>query len=483
MTISVVFDPPLRSDSPAVFNSKAFTLVGDLNKWSNEANALASDVTSKQTTASNAATTATNQADLANSSRIAAQDAAAAAAASYDSFDDRYLGAKASDPTLDNDGNALIEGALYWNSTVKEHRTWNGTAWVTTSVANAVSRGGDTMTGNLNVPSLNGGQLAGHRNKIINGDMAVAVRGSSFPAATGYTVDRWIFTKDGATVVTVSKQAGDLAVTSFNSSLRAAVTTADAAIAAGEYATLSQKVEGQNAVSLIGGPIVLSFWVRSAKTGTHCVALRNSGLDRSYVGEYTVSVANTFEYKSVVVTPGLITTGTWDFSTGVGVEVDFVLAAGTSRHTTAGSWQTGGFIATANQVNVLDTVGNIFEITGVQLERGDKPTPFERRMNEDVLCKRYARLNGSLAGWSHTTTSINGAAVDFGPVPMRAAPALTLVTGTSKGHDVGVALRDISAPGWSGTGNGGYIDCTIATTTVNKLHAILQDAILFTAEL
>lgn len=153
MTISVVFDPPLRSDSPAVFNSKAFTLVGDLNNWSNEANALASDVTSKQTTASNAATTATNQADLANSSRIAAQDAAAAAAASYDSFDDRYLGAKASDPTLDNDGNALIEGALYWNSTAKETRTWNGTAWVTTSVANAVSRGGDTMTGPMSVPA------------------------------------------------------------------------------------------------------------------------------------------------------------------------------------------------------------------------------------------------------------------------------------------------------------------------------------------
>lgn len=174
MTITVVFDPPLPSDAPAVFNSKAFTTLGDLNDWSTEANALASDVTAKQTTASDAATTATTQADiatnqagLADSSRIAAQDAAAAAAASYDAFDDRNLGAKASDPTQDNDGNALIEGALYWNSTVKEMRTWDGTAWVTTSVANAVSRGGDTMTGPLEVPAAATGLQAVPANETV----------------------------------------------------------------------------------------------------------------------------------------------------------------------------------------------------------------------------------------------------------------------------------------------------------------------------
>jgi hypothetical protein len=104
-------------------------------------------------TATTQADIATTQAGLADSSRIAAQAAAADAAASYDAFDDRNLGAKASDPTQDNDGNALLEGALYWNTTVKEWRTWDGTAWVTTSVANAVSRAGDTMTGPLSVPA------------------------------------------------------------------------------------------------------------------------------------------------------------------------------------------------------------------------------------------------------------------------------------------------------------------------------------------
>lgn len=54
---------------------------------------------------------------------------AAAAAASLDSFDDRYLGAKASDPTVDNDGAALITGAIYFNTAANEMRTWNGTQW------------------------------------------------------------------------------------------------------------------------------------------------------------------------------------------------------------------------------------------------------------------------------------------------------------------------------------------------------------------
>jgi hypothetical protein len=52
-----------------------------------------------------------------------------AAAASYDSFDDRYLGAKASDPSVDNDGNALLVGALYWNSTSNYLAVYSGSAW------------------------------------------------------------------------------------------------------------------------------------------------------------------------------------------------------------------------------------------------------------------------------------------------------------------------------------------------------------------
>ena len=79
--------------------------------------------TTQAAAASAFATTALGHANDADTARIASELA-------LDTFDDRYLGSKASDPTLDNDGNALIEGALYWNSTTMVTRVYNGTAWV-----------------------------------------------------------------------------------------------------------------------------------------------------------------------------------------------------------------------------------------------------------------------------------------------------------------------------------------------------------------
>ena len=77
------------------------------------------------TSASNAATSASN----ASTSATSAATSATAAAASYDAFDDRYLGAKASAPSLDNDGDALLTGALYWDTTTSNMYIWTGSAW------------------------------------------------------------------------------------------------------------------------------------------------------------------------------------------------------------------------------------------------------------------------------------------------------------------------------------------------------------------
>jgi hypothetical protein len=87
----------------------------------------ANSASTATTQASNALTSATNAAN----SATAAASSATAAAASYDEFDDRFLGAKTSNPTVDNDGNALLTGALYFNSVANEMRVWNGTAWQT----------------------------------------------------------------------------------------------------------------------------------------------------------------------------------------------------------------------------------------------------------------------------------------------------------------------------------------------------------------
>jgi hypothetical protein len=78
------------------------------------------------TSEGNAATSASN----ASSSASAASGSATAAAASYDAFDDRYLGSKSTVPTLDNDGNALLTGALYWNSVGNIMYVYTGSSWV-----------------------------------------------------------------------------------------------------------------------------------------------------------------------------------------------------------------------------------------------------------------------------------------------------------------------------------------------------------------
>ena len=85
----------------------------------------ASSASAAATSASNAATSASNAASSASTASTAATNAAA----SFDSFDDRYLGAKSSAPSVDNDGAALLTGALYWNSTSNQLFIWTGSAW------------------------------------------------------------------------------------------------------------------------------------------------------------------------------------------------------------------------------------------------------------------------------------------------------------------------------------------------------------------
>ena len=108
--------------------------------------------TSAATSASQAATSATNAANSASAAATSASDASAsasAAAASYDSFDDRYLGAKSSAPTVDNDGNALLTGAIYWNSTSNTLWVWTNSAWsqaTLTAGSFATLAGTETLT-------------------------------------------------------------------------------------------------------------------------------------------------------------------------------------------------------------------------------------------------------------------------------------------------------------------------------------------------
>ena len=105
------------------------------------ASSSASAASSSASAASSSASAASTSASNAASSASAASSSASAAAASYDAFDDRYLGAKSSAPSVDNDGNALLTGALYFNSTTNFMYYYTGSAW------DAI---GDTVNGTAN---------------------------------------------------------------------------------------------------------------------------------------------------------------------------------------------------------------------------------------------------------------------------------------------------------------------------------------------
>lgn len=277
------------------------------------------------------------------------------------------------------------------------------------------------------------------RNKIINGKMEVAQRGTSFAAiaSAAYSLDRFQWQQVGAGVVTISQQADVPSSNEFQSSLRVAVTTADTSIAAGDVYAVRHAVEGYNARDLIGRTFTLSFWVRSTKTGIHCASFSNTAANRSYVAEYTVNAANTWESKTITVSGGLITAGTWDWTNGAGVAIWFTLAAGSTFQSTAAAWQTGGFYATSNQVNCLDSTSNIFAITGVQLEVGSVATPFEHRPIglELDLCRRYWRqFTDNFVGYAPSAGVYGGRHMPIGP-SMRATPTVTNngVTGVNVG--------------------------------------------------
>jgi hypothetical protein len=130
--------------------------------------------------------------DAVAGSATAAASSAAAAEASYDSFDDRYLGAKSAAPTLDNDGNALVTGALYWNTPAATMFAWSGSAWGSISSTAAIFRykytaaGGETSESGADDNGLTLSYLAGKEQVYLNG--VLLVRGTDYTASNGTSI-------------------------------------------------------------------------------------------------------------------------------------------------------------------------------------------------------------------------------------------------------------------------------------------------------
>ena len=280
----------------------------------------------------------------------------------------------------------------------------------------------------------------GFKNRIINGAMVIDQRNagaSVTPTNAQYLVDRFF-----ASLTQASKFTAQRSTTTATGFINSLLITSSSAysVLTGDTFLIAQSIEGFNVSDLAWGTanaqtVTLSFWVRSSLTGTFGGALTNAGQNRSYPFSYTISSANTFEYKTVTITGD--TTGTWATDNSTGITVRFGLGSGSTYSGTAGAWAAGNFVQPTGSVSVVGTNGATFYITGVQLEKGSTATSFDYRPygTEFALCQRYYEVgtghqtvrNPSLAD-NHPFTCLVG--TNF-VVTKRATPSITLGTATA----------------------------------------------------
>ena len=239
----------------------------------------------------------------------------------------------------------------------------------------------------------------GVRNLIINGDMSVAQRATSYAGVNGnniHTVDRWynIQVNSGVYTHTQDSDTPD----GFGKSLKIECTTASASLAASDFLRINQQIEAQFLQHLAYGTasaktMTLSFWVKSNKTGTYGAWLYQPDGSRHIGKSYTINSADTWEHKTITIEGD--TSGTINNDNGAGLTVAWYLAAGTDftsgTHATAWEALTNANRLPSGQVNFADSTSNYINITGLQLEVGTEATPFEHRPYDMELarCERY----------------------------------------------------------------------------------------------
>jgi hypothetical protein len=296
---------------------------------------------------------------------------------------------------------------------------------------------------------------------MINGDMAVAQRGTSFTSVSSgsnFPVDRFEFypTNLGAyTIIQEALTSGEAYNNGFRTALRIDTTTADASPASTDYAILRTKFEGQDLQLFKKGTanaekFTLAFWVKSNKTTTGQVNLFDIDNSRLVSGTYTISSANTWE-KKVINFPA-DTTGAFDNNNALSLVVEFFLDGGSNftSGTAPTAWeaQSNGD-RLANNFAIGSSTDNDFAITGVQLEVGEYTSstlpPFQHESFGDNLarCYRYYQVpvhnkdhQGTTEEYGAFNTGVYSADTYFRAarplgVEMRANPTLVSSSGTN----------------------------------------------------
>ena len=281
---------------------------------------------------------------------------------------------------------------------------------------------------------------SGRKNLIINGAMQVAQRGTSFtPGTSGtYCLDRWHATSGSSFNFDATVTQSTDAPAGFGYSLKADVNSVQTPTG-GHNAAFQQKFEGQDLQQLQYGSagakdLTISFWVKSNKTGSYSVASTHPDASGVYqVKEYTISSADTWEYKTVTIEGDTSNAITNDNTLSLYVYFNLATGADDKKAPTTSWTSSGGIVGSTNQVNLFDSTSNYWQITGVQLEVGSVATPFEHRSygEELALCQRYyQRFNQNASNYIRIGVAV-GTGSNAGymmvslPSVMRATPTLT----------------------------------------------------------
>ena len=288
---------------------------------------------------------------------------------------------------------------------------------------------------------------------LINGNMAVAQRGTSFSHSDtnndNYPVDRFSFQTGAIGVYTSTQEtlsSGAAYDAGFRKAARIDCTTAQSSPAAGDYFWFQYKMEAQDCLLFKKGTssaekMTVAFWVKSNKTGTSQLTVKDGDNDRICAGTYAISSANTWEHK--VINIAADTTGAFNNDNGAGFIFEWWLGAGSSYSSgtvpTAWEARTDADRGVQN-LSINDNTANDWAITGIQVEVGEYTSstlpPFQHENYGDNLarCQRYYYKlvegdNEPICSGGMFNGTVFLGSVEF-PTTMRTSPTIDVVTGT-----------------------------------------------------
>lgn len=348
--------------------------------------------------------------------------------------------------------------------------TLTGAKLAANTLANSVFQTGSVE----NYMMASGGSL-GARNKIINGSMIIAQRGTSLTGMgqdTYGACDRWKhWAADGGETgrCTMSQSTDVPTNQSFRFSEKLQVTTAQASVGAAHGYKYVQRIESTNCNDLgfgsTGKYITITFWAKvENKPGTYCVSMWFYGASSNKVIVREVSLTTSWAKYTITVPTDSTQQVVNNTSTGIELGIGLLAGSNIRSGNTANDWVAGATASTytSNQVNFYDSTSNALYVTGVQLEAGAVPTPFEHRQYgaELQLCQRYCEVLGDVSSF-YLSPGAGYASGYRGYVPYKVqkrASATITVYGTG-GYPNNAGKIDIDGVGDSSVTAQTYFDC------------------------